>query len=381
MQVEGILYNDNAVVSIDVKDGKIRYVEKKQALNIGQETPIYIAPGLIDHQVNGYIGHSFVDENLSIEMVRQITEKLWQSGVTTYFPTLITSNRELLMRNFSVLREAIDDPEIKLSIPGFHLEGPYISSKDEYHGAHKKKWIRDPDWDEFIELYKASGENIRQITVAPELAGAIDFIKKCKNEDIVIGLGHHNGSAMDIKKAVEAGASVSTHLGNGIANFIHHHDNPIWPQLADDRLMASMIADGFHLTPAEVQVFYKVKGPDRITLVSDVSYLGGLPPGRYDDLIVTSDGMVFFPNQNVKAGASFLITKGIENMTAYTQCSIADAIDMASRNPARLFGMHDRGDIKPGKRADLILFSFDSGKIKIHKTILAGKTVYADIGY
>ena len=104
--------------------------------------------------------------------------------------------------------------------------------------------------------------------------------------------------------------------------------------------------------------------------------MGGLPPGNYDDLIVSSDGMVFFPSQNVKAGASFLITKGIENIMAFTQCSIADAIHMASRNPAHLFGMHDRGEIKSGKRADLILFSFDSGKIKIHKTILAGKTVY-----
>ena len=309
-------------------------------------------------------------------MVWQITERLWQNGVTTYFPTLITSNHELLLSNFSILHEATTDPEIKLSIPGFHLEGPFISPTDEYHGAHNKQWIRDPDWSEFNILYKASGNNIRQITLAPELGGAIEFIKKCKKKNVVVGLGHHNGSAMDIKMAVDAGASVSTHLGNGIANFIHHHENPIWPQLAEDRLMSSLIVDGFHLTPEEVQVFFKVKGPNRITLVSDVSYLGGLPPGKYDDLIVTSDGMVFFSSQNVKAGASFLIAKGIENILAYTQCTIADAVHMASRNPARLFGMHDRGEIKPGKRADLILFTLDSGKIKIHKTILAGKTVY-----
>jgi N-acetylglucosamine-6-phosphate deacetylase len=380
MVIEGLLYLDNSPVSIDIKDGIIQRVVKKRKLDHVNQLPVYIAPGLIDHQVNGYIGHSFVDEDLSVDRVRQITETLWQHGVTSYFPTLITSSQKLLIRNLSILRKAIANPDIGLSIPGFHLEGPYISPLDEFYGAHPKEWIRASDWNEFVKLNEASGNNIREITIAPEIDGAIDFIRNCKRENIVVGLGHHNGSADVIKKAVDAGAAVSTHLGNGIANFIHHHDNPIWPQLADDRLIASMVVDGFHLRPEEVQVFLKVKGPDRITLVSDVSRLGGLPPGKYNDLILTSDGMVYFPAQNVKAGASFLVGKGIENVLKYTQCTLADTLHMVTRNVARLFGLHDRGNIEHGKRADLIMFSIDSGKFKIHKTILAGKIVYDENG-
>ena len=145
--------------------------------------------------------------------------------------------------------------------------------------------------------------------------------------------------------------------------------------------MASVVVDGFHLTKEEVQVFLKVKGPDNITLVSDVSKLGGLKPGKYDDLVLTKEGMVYFPAQNVKAGASLLVHKGIENVLKYTSCSLAESINMASRNPARLLGIADRGILKSGKRADLIFFTIRSGKIKVHKTIVAGEIVFAEQGY
>lgn len=381
MLIKGLSYHDGMPVSIDIKDNIIHGITKEKRPGKGPLSEVYIAPGLIDHQVNGYFGHSFVDKDLNIDKVRLITKKLRENGVTTYYPTLITSSQELLLRNLSILNESLNDPDIKLSIPGLHLEGPYISPVDEFYGAHNKNWIREPDWYEFMALYKASGYNIREITIAPEVNGAIDFIRKCGKENIVVGLGHHNGSADIIKKAIVAGARVATHLGNGISNFIHHHDNPIWPQLADDRLMASLVVDGFHLRQEEVQVFLKVKGPEGITLVSDVSKLGGLEPGKYHDLILTTEGMVYFPSQNVKAGASLLVSKGIENVLKYTQCSLPDAIHMASRNPARLLGIDDRGVIEPSKRADLILFSIDSGTIKIRKTILAGKTVFADTGF
>jgi N-acetylglucosamine-6-phosphate deacetylase len=381
MQVKGLSYIDNIPISIDIKGSIIHRISKNEEPDTEAHPTVYIAPGFIDHQVNGYFGHSFVDKDLSIEKVQLITRKLRENGVTTYYPTLITSSRKLLLRNLAILAEAGEDPDTQLSIPGFHLEGPYISPLDEFHGAHLKKWIKDPDWDEFTALYHASGQKIREITIAPELNGSIDFIRRCCKENIVVGLGHHNGTSDIIKKAIDAGARVATHLGNGIANYIHHHENPIWPQLADERLMASLIVDGFHLTPEEVQVFLKVKGPENVTLVSDVSKLGGLKPGRYNDLVLTKDGMVYFPAQNVKAGASLLIIKGIENIIKYTSCTLAESIHMASRNPARLLGLKDRGILKAGKRADLVLFTIESGKIKLIKTMLAGKIVFTEHSY
>ncbi|MQY64561.1 MAG: amidohydrolase family protein, partial [Calditrichaeota bacterium] len=257
---------------------------------------------------------------------------------------------------------------------------PYISPEDGYRGAHHRPWVRPPDWQEFLAVYKATDQKILQVTLAPEIEGAIDFIHHCIDRGIVVGLGHHNAPAEIIKQACDAGATVSTHLGNGCANMIHRHDNPLWPQLADDRLIASIIVDGFHLRPEEVQVFYKVKGPERTVLISDVVKLAGMPPGEYSydnrDVVLTPEGMIKFPAQNVLAGASLPISTGVGNVMRFTGCSLADAIHMASRNTARLHGLSDRGEIKVGKRADLILFTLKEGALSINKTIIAGKEVY-----
>jgi N-acetylglucosamine-6-phosphate deacetylase len=285
-----------------------------------------------------------------------------------------------LIENFSIMKEAIADEEISLSVPGFHLEGPYISPVDGFRGAHPAEWVRPPDWNEFQSFYEASGKHIIEVSVAPELEGAIDFIRKLRELDIIVALAHHNGSVLQIKEAVDAGAVLSTHLGNGCANMIHRHNNPLWPQLADTRLTASLIVDGFHLTREEVQVFTRAKGAEGVIIVSDLSSLAGMPPGEYErfgrTVVVHPNGMIALPSQNVLAAASFLITRGVENMVRFTGCSLADAIHMATRNPARLMGLRDRGTITPGKRADLVLFSFEDGKINIIRTYVAGKLVY-----
>jgi len=381
MVIEGLFYTDHQPISIEIEDGKILRISRIEKLSDPEMEGIYIAPGLIDHQVNGYLSHAFVGEELNLEQVQKITKAFWARGITTYVPTLTSHRSDLLLKNFGKLSKIIQDEIVSLSVPGFHLEGPYISPIDGFRGAHNKAYIREPNWEEFSQFYEASGRNIIEVTIAPELEGAIDFIAKCRQLGIVVALGHHNGTTAIIQEAVDAGASVSTHLGNGCANTIHRHDNPIWPQLAEDRLTASIIADGFHLRPEEVQTFYKVKGPERTILVSDVIRLAGLPPGTYEDfdqeVVVTPEGKVMMPAQNVLAGASFLITEGIKNMMAFTQCSLADAVHMASRNPARLLGLHDRGEISPGKRADFVLFKLNKdGSMDIRKTMVNGVTVF-----
>lgn len=378
--VEGIHYLDGSPVAIAIRDGEISRITRKDQLNDPLWSSTYVAPGFIDHQVNGYLSHSFTGEHLSIQQVQKITRVFWEHGITTYLPTLTSHSYELLQKNFTILREAMQVKEIKMSVPGFHLEGPYISPVAGYRGAHEEKWIRNPDWKEFLNWYQASGNKILEVTLAPELEGAIDFIKKCRERNIVVALGHHNGSAAMIRQATDAGASVSTHLGNGCANLIHRHDNPLWPQLADDRLTASLIVDGFHLRPEEVRVFYKVKGPERTILVSDVSSLAGMPPGVYEsygrEVVMTPEGKISMPSQDVLAAASFLITKGIENIISFTQCSLPDAIHMATRNPAQLLGLHDRGELSPGKRADLVWFEMKNGELLVRKTMVQGKVVF-----
>ena len=378
---EGIFYLDGSPVEIEIADGIIRKITRITSLRNPQNKDLLIAPGFIDHQVNGCLGIEFSSMELTTEQVRKSTNELWKAGVTTYMPTLTTNSKEVLLHGFSVLAKSIEeDPQLKMSIAGFHLEGPYISPVDGYRGAHDKQWVRPPDWQEFLELYKTADENILQVTVAPEVEGAIEFIRKCTQLGVIVSIGHHNATTDMVQQAADAGAVLCTHLGNGCANMINRHFNPLWPQLAEDRLMISIICDGFHLQPEEVNTFFRVKGVDRTLITSDAGNLAGLPAGVYEnngrELEVTKEGMIKYPAQDVLAGSASFIDKGVGNIMRFTECRLADAVHMAGRNQADLFGLDDRGLLNPGKRADIILFRLENYKIKILQTYLAGNLVY-----
>lgn len=375
-RIEALHYATGKPVVIEISGDKISAIKASKK---NHSSPLYVAPGLIDLQINGYMGVDFSDQNLTSEALQKAIEALWKQGITTILPTVITASRESLLNSFTLLSSASANSGISTSIPGFHLEGPYISPEKGYRGAHLEKYIRKPDWDEFSALQKSSGNRIRLITLAPEAENVVSFISNCKNEGVIVSLGHHNGNAEQIEKAAEAGASLSTHLGNGCANMIDRHNNPLWPQLADDRLSVTMIVDGFHLNKQEVQTFYKAKGIDRTILVSDALDLAGMPPGEYirgERKVLLTHDVVKFPEENVLAGAASPITACVSNMMRFTGCSLGQAIQMATANPARLMGFSNIGELAPGKRADLILFTLEEGKIIIQKTIIAGTVVY-----
>jgi N-acetylglucosamine-6-phosphate deacetylase len=276
----------------------------------------------------------------------------------------------------------VSDNELLLgSIPGFHLEGPYISPVDGFRGAHSANFIRKPDWNEFMEYYKASGKKILTVTLAPEIEGAIDFIKRCNESGIAVALGHHNATTKVINEAVKQGARISTHLGNAMSNMINRHINPLWPQLSNDDLMISIICDGFHLLPEQIRTFYKVKGPEKTIITSDVTMYANLKPGIYknidgEDLELTPEGKIQYLAQQNLAGSASTLDKGIGHIMKVTGCSLADAIRMGSTNPAILYKLNDRGLIEVGRRADIILFTIDDFRIKIIKTFVKGKLVY-----
>ncbi len=374
--VEGLLYSDESPVSITLENGKIKAMKPFKS---GNHSQTYVAPGLIDVQINGYVGVDFSGPDLSVEGIRKVTKALWKSGVTSYFPTVITSDIERIKTNFAILAKAKEDPEIGPSIAGFHLEGPYISPLPGFRGAHLEKYIKKPDWKEFQEIQKAANGGIKIITLAPEIDGAIPFIRKCVASGVTVSLGHHNGSAEDVARAVEAGAKMSTHLGNGCANEINRHDNPLWPQLSNDALTASIISDGFHLTREEVRTFFKAKGVNKTILVSDALDLAGLPPGEYtrgERTLLLTPNVVKLPKENVLAGAASPISKCVGRVMEFTECSLKDAIQMASTNPAEMFSLDELGKIEPGKRADLVLFTMENDKMTIQQTLIAGETVY-----
>ena len=170
-------------------------------------------------------------------------------------------------------------------------------------------------------------------------------------------------------------------MGNGAANIVNRHKNPFWSQLADDRLNISIICDGFHLPPEVVKAFYKTKGVYKTILTSDVTSYGSLSPGKYisgegDSIEITTEGKLWNINQNGLYGSASPLIIGVGNVMKFTGCSLADAIQMASTNPANLYNFNDRGKLEPGMRADIVMFTLDDYKIKIHKTWVKGNLVY-----
>jgi N-acetylglucosamine-6-phosphate deacetylase len=380
--VRGIHYATGTPVEIIIAAGRIVDINEVDTLSKEEKKQI-VAPGFIDNQINGYANVDFSGTDLTVAGVVKAAISIWSSGVTTFIPTLITGSHENLLKNFAILKKAIEsDERLAASVPGFHLEGPYISPDEGFRGCHPLQHIRKPSWNEFKTYQEAAGGKIIQVTLAPELEGAVEFIRLCKLNGIVIAIGHTNSSGAEISMAVEVGATLSTHLGNGCANYIHRHNNPIWPQLANDKLTSTIIADGFHLLPEELKVFYKVKGPGNMILTSDVIYLAGMAPGKYtfleSDVLLTEEGMLKNIEMNCLAGASFPLKTGVGNMIKFTGCSMADAINMASGNVAHAYNLTDRGSISSGKRADLVLFDMKTDQLRIRKTYLKGELVFAE---
>jgi N-acetylglucosamine-6-phosphate deacetylase len=157
---------------------------------------------------------------------------------------------------------------------------------------------------------------------------------------------------------------------------IHRHNNPLWPQLANDKLTATIIADGNHLLPEEVKVFHRTKGTDNIILTSDVTYMAGMAPGKYIfagmEVILKENGMLINASQNCLAGASFPLKKGVENILEFAGTDLKDAVKMASENAARIYDLKDRGSLEPGKRADIVLIEKEGRKIRIRETYKGG---------
>jgi N-acetylglucosamine-6-phosphate deacetylase len=379
--IRGLHYETGKPVLIEIENGIIRNISDVRSDDISCKD-LYIAPGLIDNQVNGYRGVDFAGERLSPDGIKSAAEALWKDGVTTFVPTLVTGGHDELIRNLKVLAQASKDAFFKGSIPGFHLEGPYLSPEPGCYGCHPAQHLRKPSWRAFMEYREAAGGKIIEVTIAPELDGAMEFIRSCRENGIVTAIGHTNATADKINLAVENGARLSTHLGNGCANLIHRHVNPLWPQLANERLTPSLIADGHHLPPELIGVIFKVKGPDNLILISDVNPLIGMPPGEYmyleSKVILTDKGLAMNAERDCLAGASLPLIKGIENLMNYTGCSLGVAINLAGKNVARVLAFDDRGRLSEGKRADLILLEKNKNRLQIRQTYLRGVPVHLE---
>jgi N-acetylglucosamine-6-phosphate deacetylase len=377
---QGISAFTNEPVEIKVHE---EYIQRVSPFKTKDHLP-YISPGFLDIQVNGYMGNDYSLKEFSTGQMSKIISHLNRSGTTQHVPTIITSPRERILRNLRMITQAIRESEdIAHAIAGIHLEGPFISPKDGPRGAHNAAYVRPPDLNEFEQWQEAAEGRISIVTLSPEWEGAIEFIKAISSTGVTAAIGHTSASPDLIRAAVEAGARLSTHLGNASHPMIPRLKNYIWEQLAEDRLMAGIICDGFHLPKSVVQVFTRTKGLDRLILVSDAAYLGGLNPGLYKwndvDVQVFDDGHLGLPGTEALAGAAHLLDWDISRFMEFTGYALKETIPLCTQNPARFLRSPDNyGRLEPGAPANLVLFDYEPGmdRLRVLKTIRCGKEVY-----
>ncbi|HYL37197.1 MAG TPA: amidohydrolase family protein [Bryobacteraceae bacterium] len=342
----------------------------------------FLAPGWIDLQVNGFAGVDYNSPASTPEAIGHSIQEMFRTGVTRFFPTVITGSPDEMLgalRNLAAAKETIAEGP---AMEAFHLEGPYISPEDGPRGAHPARWARSPDLDEFHRFQEAARGHIRLVTLSPEWPEAPLFIEALVREGVVASIGHTKAGAEQIAAAVSAGATLSTHLGNGAhANLPRW--NYIWAQLAEDRLAASFIVDGIHLPPSFLRVALRAKGLERSILITDAVMPAGCPPGPYQlgevDVELHPDGSVRLAGGTRLAGSALRMDRAIGNVMRLAALSLRDAVALATRNPARVGRIPSRQrGLTPGERADLVRFRYDhaSKEIEILETYLDGRQVY-----
>jgi N-acetylglucosamine-6-phosphate deacetylase len=349
---------------VEISGGTIRAVEAGEPAS-----ELWLTPGFVDIQLNGFAGTDFSDPDLEPEQAAAVLPEILRTGTTTFCPTLITNSPDALARNFRVLEAARRAcPDFARAAPCYHLEGPYLAV--EARGVHDARRMHAPDWDEFCRLQEAAGGRIGIVTVAPELDGAAEFIARAARAGVVAAIGHTVGKPEDMRRAADAGARLSTHLGNGCPNTIDRHFNPLWAQIADDRLSASLICDGFHLPADLVQVVLKAKGLERVILISDATHVAGLPPGPYQlagvDIELLPSGKAIKADGACLAGAAVGMDRIVAGFMALAGATLEEALRAAVANPARLLGRAEIcRAVEPGQPASLVSFRLEDGAVRV----------------
>jgi N-acetylglucosamine-6-phosphate deacetylase len=299
------------------------------------------SPGFFDLQVNGFAGVDFNRPGLSHEQLDTAAAALRRTGVTRFLPTLITAPFQSFADCARVLARWTSP-----AAPGIHAEGPYLSPTDA-RGAHPAEHLREASVDDFRRRQDAAEGKIVLVTLAPEVPGALSLVEHLVATGIRVAIGHSNAAPEVIRSAVRAGATLSTHLGNGCAGGLPRHPNLIWEQLAADELSACFIADGHHLPPATLKAMVRAKTPARAILVTDATAAAAAPPGRYvlGGLEVERDmnGRVTLPREGKLAGSSLTLDEAVGRAVRDAGVSIREALAMASTQPAAALGAATAG--------------------------------------
>ena len=377
-------YDNGRPVAITIEGGRI--AELADAAPSEAVDDLYVAPAFFDLQINGHGGLWFGDPGLTSEDVASILTAHFAHGITRICPTIITGSVEGIREGLAIIREACEaEPWIDRMVAGCHVEGPFISPEDGPRGAHPREHVRACSIAELAGWQEASGGRVRLVTLAPESPGAAEFTRAATAQGVRIAIGHTAATTEQIAAVADAGAVLSTHLGNGAHGMMRRHPNPIWDQLAEDRLHASLIADGHHLPANVLKSMIRAKGAERIILTCDASGLAGSPPGAYDyhgaQFEVLADGPSMIAEQRqYLAGSGQLTDICVANAVTLGGVTLGQACDMAARHPARLLGVEEIA-LDRGARGELVLFRWQGpgSRLEILATLADGEVRWGQV--
>ncbi|SDM36171.1 N-acetylglucosamine-6-phosphate deacetylase [Daejeonella rubra] len=370
--------------TVIVVDGKIKEVTEgnidvADAIEIDAKGQ-YIAPGFIDIHVHGGGGHDFMDG--SEEAFLKIAETHAMYGTTGLMPTTLTSELDELYNTLELYKQADKNNKKGAQFLGMHLEGPYFALSQR--GAQDPRYIRNPDPKEYMDILSRSSD-IKRWSAAPELKGAIEFGNHLRSKGILVAMAHTDAIYEEALVAFEAGYTLATHFYSAMSGVSRRecfrYAGVIETAYLLDEMDVEIIADGVHLPAPLLKLIYKIKGPDRIALITDSMRSAGMPPGdsilgsKHNGLkVIVEDGVAKLPDRSSFAGSVATCDRLVRTMINMADVPLLEAVKMASQTPANILGLGStKGSLITGKDADIVIFD---GNINVSTTIVQGRVIY-----
>ncbi|MET8802749.1 N-acetylglucosamine-6-phosphate deacetylase [Streptomyces sp. NPDC004546] len=314
----------------------------------------WLVPGFVDIHNHGGGGASFSG---TAEQILTAVRTHRLHGTTTLVASTVTDEMDLLVRQAGLLSELAEQGEIA----GIHFEGPFISPCRK--GAHSEELLRDPDPAEVRKLIDAARGKARMVTLAAELPGGTDSVRLLAEHGVIAAIGHTDATYEQTVEAIDAGATVATHLFNAMPALNHRAPGPIAALLEDERVTVELINDGTHLHPAALELAFHRAGADRVAFITDAMDAAGIGDGRYmlgPLEVEVSEGVARLVEGGSIAGSTLTLDRAFKRAVTVDRLPVADAVQALSVNPARLLGLSDRiGSLEPGKDADLVVLDAD----------------------
>ena len=327
-------------------------------------------PGFVDIHTHGSCGIDFMD---AVEDdYEAIANAFYEEGITSFLATTLTSDLESMKRVCQTVNNVKNDIP---SLVGVHLEGPYINKL--YKGAQNEAYIRDPNVEELKELIKVSGNNVRLITMAPEVNGSEEFISYATKNNVTISVGHSNATFDDVEKAIKCGLTNVTHTHNAMSKHDHRNPGIVTASFYFDELYTECICDGIHVCPNTLKTFYKIVGPDRFMIVTD-ALLGKHSKVEKFQLFnldcTYRNGAFYLVEAGNLAGSALYMNQGLKNVRNYCGASLVDLAKVSSYNQSKSLHLNDRGLLEVGKLADIVLLDEELNVKNVYKL---GSLVYS----